>query len=228
MSKASNDFILIPEIAIEKMLSTSLRVIRDDFEDSDDEKETLLYFLTKDVNIQRVNVFNEAKKIFLITNDNDPKRITINLGYPKIVTSSVNLSIIQSAEQYAMNALSVDQSSDYFDEYISDNVRYRNTYGRRYSATYQIIITGDNTNEVLITYNIFKSLLISFDGTSHLNALGFENVKITGQDMNLKSDIFPNKYAKNLTFSFEYEFRVPDINRSKYWNNIIFKGIIID
>lgn len=233
MSNPSNNFILVPEIAIEKILSNSISFIRSDYQNSvdelKDEKLSYLYHLTSTIHIERLDVFKEAKKLFLISDDRDAKRIQINLGWPRTISEAVNITITHAGEQYAQNALGVDQGPDIYEEYVGETEEsnaWRNTYGRRYSATYQLIITGDNTNETLIVYNILKSLLISFEGTSHLSAIGFQNVRILGQDMVIKSDIVKNKYAKNLSFSFEYEFRVPDTNRMAYWNSLIFKGFL--
>ena len=235
MSRASNEFIMIPEIAIEKIISTAINFIRKDYkkniDEYNDEKLSYLYYLSNLVFIERVNIFEEAKKIFLIHDEKDPKKININFGFPQTIKGAVNITITHSGEQYGMNALGVDESPQIYEEFIEDkdeSDNWRKTYGRRYNSTYQIIITGDNTNETLIVYNILKSVLISFEGTSHLSALGFENAKITGQDMMIKSDVTKKKYAKNITFNFEYEFRVPDVNRLQYWNNLIFKGFAKD
>ena len=232
MSIASNDFIMIPEIAIEKIISTAVNFIRKDYKDNveqhGDEKLSYLYYLTSLVFVERVDVFKEAKKIFLIEDEKDPKKININLGFPQTIKGAVNITITHSGEQYGTNALGVDQSPYIYEEFVNDTEvsdHWRNDFGRRYNSTYQIIITGDNTNETLITYNILKAAIISFEGTAHLSSLGFDNVRITGQDMIIKTDVTKKKYAKNITLNFEYEFRVPDVNRLTYWNNLIFKGL---
>lgn len=236
----NNNFMLVPELTIEKILKTALNFIRTDYNNQvsqyNDEKLSYLYYLTENVGVERMVVFNEAKKIFLIDDPYDPKRININLGWPQTIKSALNVTITQAGEQYAQNAISVDESPDIMEEFVYDandsnndeTNAWRRTYGRRYSATYRIIVTGDNTNEVLMLYKIFKSLFISFDGTGHLNYMGFENVKITGQDIEIKSDIIKNRWAKALNLSFEYEYRVPDTNRLNYWNGIIFNGILLE
>lgn len=236
----SNDFMLVPELTIEKILRTALNFIRTDYQNQilqyNDEKLSYLYYLTENVGVERMVVFNEAKKIFLIDDPLDPKRININLGWPQTIKSALNATIIHAGEQYAQNALGVDESPDIYREFVYDSSEqdrdetnaWRRTYSRRYSTTYRIIVTGNNTNEVMLLYKIFKSLLISFEGTSHLSRMGFENVKITGADMEIKSDIIKHKWAKAINLSFEYEYRVPDTNRLNYWNGLIFNGIIIE
>lgn len=236
---SNNEFMLVPEMALYNILSTAVKFIRSDYEkqitDTGNEENSYLFYLCSLINLQRVNVFNEAKEIFLINDPDNPKRININLGWPQTIKEATNVTIIHPGEQYAsVNALGVDESPEIFEEYVfaegetGETNAWRNSYGRRYNTTYRIIITGDNTNEIMIAYNIFKSILISFDGTGHLNYMGFQNVKISGQDMEIKSELTKLKWAKALNIQFEYEFRVPDTNRLNYWNGLIFKGILLE
>lgn len=240
MTEPKNNFILVPELVIEKILRTALKFIRTDYASQvsqyNDERLSYLYYLTESVGVERMVIFNEAKKIFLVDDPFDPKRININLGWPQTIKSSLNVIITHVGEQYAQNTLGVGENSQVFPEYVydigendkSETNAWRKSYTRRYTATYRIILTGDNTNEVMLLYKIFKSLLISLDGTGHLSYAGFQNVKITGQDMEIRSEIIKNRWAKALNLSFEYEFSVPDTNRMNYWNALLFKGIILE
>lgn len=236
---SNNEFMLVPDVALFSILTTALDFIKSDYNyqvtNFQDEKLSYLYYLTNSINMQRVDVFKEAKSIFLNDDPTSKKRITINLGWPQTIKEGTNVTITHPGEQYSQNALGVDESPYVYEEFvysestnpedkeITNNYRY--SYGRRYQTNYKLIITGLSTNEILIVYNIFKSILISFDGTGHLNYMGFQNVKITGQDMEIRSDIIKNKWAKSINITFEYEFRVPDTNRLNYWNGIIFNGI---
>lgn len=238
-----NNFISVPEYTIEKILNQIVKFIRKDYAtqmaEYNDEKLTWLYLLTHNIGYQRLNMFSEAKKIFLTdpTDEEDGKRIRIYLSFPQKIESGVAVCISHSGEQHGQNVLSVSEDHDeqeyvYEDEPEEDEEReanaWRKSYSRRYSTTYNIIITGDNTNETLITYLIFKAALVSLEGTSHLDVFGFTNLKISSKDMQIKSEISKIMFAKTLDLNFEYEFRVPDVTRQKFMNAAIFKGIMKD
>lgn len=233
--KSNNEFMLIPDAAIFTLLTTAFDFLRKDFENQIDEKQSYLYYLTNNISMQRVDVFKESKSIFLNNDPTSRERLTVNLGWPQTMREGVNVTITNPGEQYAQNVLSVDESPYIVEEFIYNNNdpenetnHYRHSYGRRYQANFKIIITGLGTNEILVVYNVIKSILISFDGTGHLNYMGFQNVKISGQDMEIRSDIVKHKWAKSLNLTFDYEFKVPDTNRLNYWNGIMFNGIIKD
>lgn len=235
-----NDYILVPEFTIEKILQQIVKYIRKDYNDQmadhGQEELTYLYLLTHNIGYQRLNMFTQAKKIFLTdpTDQDDNKRIRIYLSFPQKIESSVAVCVSHSGEQHGQNVLSVDE-----DHYERENVYepadpdaepnyWRKSYSRRYNTTYNIIITGDNTNETLITFLIFKAVLISLEGTGHLNAFGFQNLKISSNDMQIKSEVAKILWAKTLNLSFEYEFRVPDVERQIFINGAIFMGVMKD
>lgn len=240
MLQPKNQFILIPEFSILRILENSIKFIREDLkkqiDEYNNEELSWLWYLTQNVGIQRLEIFKQAKKLFLIDDPEDPKRLNITLGYPQELKGATAICIVHAGEQLAQNALSVDQSPYEFPEFVYDSNEientetnaWRNTYGRRYASTYQILITGDNTNEVIVIYNILKSMFITFMGQSQLSLAGFENAQVFGNDLQLRGDMSKNMFAKALNFKFEYEFRVPDTNRQNYINAIIFKEIILD
>lgn len=235
MLQPKNQFILIPEFSILKILENSIKFIREDLQkqidEFNDEELSWLWYLTQGVGVQRLEIFKQAKKLFLIDDPEDPKRLNITLGYPQELKGATAICIVHAGEQSAQNALSTDESPYKFEEYVVDKNEsdaWRNTYGRRYTSTYQIMITGDSTNEVIIVYNILKSMFITFMGSAQLSMAGFENAQVTGNDLQLRGDMSKNMFAKALNFKFEYEFRVPDTERQQYINSVIFKEIILD
>ena len=230
-----NNFIIIPDFALENLLTTAIKFLKKDYDEqvTKYEKLSYLYLLTHGVGIQRLNLFEEAKAIFFNTDKNSDKKVSVTLGWPETLKSSLNIIITHVGEDYAQNALGVDQGTEIYEEHVPTSIdsdgepnNWRTTYARRYKANYRIIITGDNTNETIVMYHVIKSLLIAFEGTSHLAAMGFQNPQITGNDIEIKTDIIKHKFAKSIRFSFEYPFRTPDVNRVQYWNALVFKGIM--
>jgi len=228
-----NNLILVPELVIEKVITQALIFLRKDYVDQmaeyNDESKTYLYLLTNGVGVQRVDFFKQAKKIFLAEPD-DPKRINVYLQFPQKIDGSVAICITHSGEQHGENVLSVGESSSFIEETIPVNDIdvdvYRKTYSRRYNSTYQIICTADNPNEAIILYTILKALFISLEGTSHWNAMGFKNCKIGGGDIQIKAEVTKPLFAKAISFSFGYEFSVPDVRRQEFINGAIFNALL--
>jgi hypothetical protein len=237
-----NDFILVPEFIIKAVITQALFYINADYNqtitDYNDETKSYLYILTYGLGIERVNVFKQAKSLFIDVVEEKP-RISVYLGYPQLVEGAVSVAIVNSGEVQGVQALGVDEATNRnyheFDYPIdtppedqTESNFWRKTYGKRYNASYQIIVTGANTNETVIVYTIIKALMVSLEGTAHLSTFGFQNVKLNSSDVTLKSETVKNQYAKSITLSFEYEFRVPDVIKQKYVNGLIFKGILLD
>lgn len=235
----SNDFIIIPDLALEKLISSAIKFLKIDYDtqvtENGDEKTSYLYYLTHNVGVQRISFFEEAKDIFFNTDPKSNKKVSISLGWPETIKHASNVIITHVGEDYADNALGVDQGVNIYEEYVPENYTpseetnaWRETYARRYRANFRIIITGDNTNETLIIYHILKSILISFEGTQHLQYIGFQNCKIEGGDIEIRAENIPNRFAKSIKFSFDYTFRTPSIHRSKYWNNLVFQERVLE
>ncbi len=231
MANPFNNFILVPELVIEKVITQALIFLRKDYKQQVDEHNneelSYLYLLTNGVGVQRLELFKQAKKIFLAEAD-DPKRINVYLQFPQKIEGACAICITHSGEQHGQNTLSVGEDPEELEEIVNDDApsEWRRIYSRRYSATYNIICTGDNTNEAIILYTVLKALFISMEGTQHWDAMGFKNIKMGGADLQIKQDVTKPLYAKTISFNFEYEFRVPDVRRQKYMNGAIFNGIL--
>lgn len=166
--------------------------------------------------------FSNARELLLKTKDN-PRKINCNIffnrdrqGLPTIHIG-LNQDILGEG-----NGLGFDPSVQLDDE----EEIYRDAHTRTFSARFNIISTSDNTFEVLIMYNVLRSL---FQGNPQLlQKAGLCNPKLTGQDLILTDYLMPsNIYARGLILDCLYEVTVPSLRKESFVKNIFINQIQI-
>ena len=202
---------LLPELVIYNSLISIIKMLRVDLEEhSDDETHSILYrlFSTDEqgnpLQINLMNIYTQAKKI--ITNKGN---LSVNYGYNQKVAQNISLHIILPQENSTM-AIGADEG--YLSEYTKDadgNVISENMYlTQMYKSTYQIMITSNNSAEVMIVYNILKSMLLML--VPQLELMGLRTPTFSGNDIVMQDDLSPVPiFHKVINISFQYEHNVP-------------------
>jgi hypothetical protein len=194
--------LLVPEVILLNTLQNCLKLVRKDFEDQADETKTILYRILFGTGIERYDFFTQAKKVFLIKDDN-PRYLDINLFFNAKRAAIPTWHITLPSEGEKNNSIGV--SEGYQDTLFqqSPDVYYK-AYNRRFSTKYNIIITSDNTNEVVLMFHFLKSVLISIN--AHLNLAGLQAPKISGGDININSELIPlGIFVRSIGLEFEYD-----------------------
>ncbi len=94
---------------------------------------------------------------------------------------------------------------------------------RRFDTQYSIIVTSDNSFEVIMIYYTLRSLLIST--FVQLEFEGLSNPKLSGQDLRLYQEIIPrNVFARAIGLSVSYEESSPALFSKDEITSIIFDG----
>lgn len=210
--------IVIPENVLYNALESVIKYIRKDLDDNKDNlSNTVLYQLLgensdgKPMAMNRWNFFKQAKKIFT-----DKNNLTVNFGYNFEVAKIISLHIILPSEQAAESALGQDEGYGIEDD--SETMYFT----QNFNSNYQIMITSNNSSEVMTVYHILKSMLLMI--VPHLEILGLRLNKFSGNDILFRDEMMPNGiFHKVLNISFNYELKVPQILK----RNII-KGIVVD
>lgn len=204
--------IVIPDIIILQSIKSVLKKIRDDYNvNIATPEKSILFKLLNGNNLQRFKMFEEAVKI-IMTTENDPRHLDANLYFNAKRASIPTLHITLSSENLTNNALG--QSLGYQDTlYSQDLTNFQDVWNRRFSANYSLIITSDNMNEVILLYNLWKSILISI--TYHLNLSGLENIKLSGGNIQINSNLVPeNIFSRSIGINFEYDTKAIDLFNS--------------
>ena len=202
---------LLPELVIYNSLISIIKMLRVDLEEhSNDETHGILYrlFSTDEqgnpLQINLMNIYTQAKKI--ITNKGN---LSVNYGYNQKVAQNISLHIILPQENSTM-AIGADEG--YLSEYTKDadgNVISENMYlTQMYKSTYQVMITSNNSAEVMIVYNILKSMLLML--VPQLELMGLRTPTFSGNDIVMQDDLSPVPiFHKVINISFQYEHNVP-------------------
>lgn len=187
-----------------------------------DETKSILYRLLVGNNIQRYDLFTQAITL-LINKSDDPRYLDVNLFFNAKRASIPTIHITLPSESERNNAIGVGEG--FRDTIFEDsNSSYIKTFNRRFSTRYNIIITSDNTNEVILLYHLIRNLLISLN--AHFNAAGLENPKLGGGDIQINADIIPtNVFVRAISMEFEYDVEAQDIIRGAI-NSLEIIGII--
>lgn len=218
---------VIPELILLHAIKAGLKFLKTDFDTQvalSTPDNSYLHRILKDVQIERVNYLEQAKSI-LFKDQDDPRKIKVDLMYNMDFDKVPSIYITLPGEQHGLNNLAIEQSSEPYYNVDSNNevVNYTNKYTRRKNATYALYITSDNSNEVSILYHIIDCLIISM--TTHLNLSGLYNLTQGGQDLQIDNDKIPkNLFIKALSIGLQYDRSAPDLTSTPMFTDIMFAG----
>lgn len=219
------DSIIMPEVTIYNALESIISYIRRDLANNDKDEDTMLYKLLgedvdgKPMKMNRWNFFKQAKKIF-----NDKQNLSVNFGYNFEVAKIISLHIILPSEEAAESAIGQDEG--YGDE-IDNEGMLQQYFTQNFRSNYQIMITSNNSSEVLTTYHIIKSMLLMI--FPHLEIMGLRLNKLSGGDVMFRDEMMPNGvFHKVINLSFNYELKVPQIIAKDIIRGIVVEGHMLN
>lgn len=198
------DSLIIPEIVLLDAYQKALKFIRKNYKTNiaDPTKSYLGIILGSSSAIERYNLIEQAKAVFVTETDN-PRHILVNLFFNAQRAAMPTIHITNPAESPIHDALNISTGfqQPIFDD---DDQTYTDVFNRRFKAKYSIVLTSDNTNEIVLMHQVLRSITISM--IEHLNMAGLENIRISSSDIQLKSDIVPpNVFIKAISIEFEYD-----------------------
>ena len=218
---------LIPEVVIYNSIRNIVNFLKEDYKGNSDKSKSYLGLLLSDSGgIENYNFLEQADSVFGEKNDN-PRDIQVNMFFNKKMANipSVHLMMAGDGEQVEGEGIGVDEGYIGGTEVENDDdtVTYRNKFSRRYKGAYNIVITSDNSNEVLLLYNVLRACGVAI--TQSLNLAGIESARLSGSDINLNPDSVPNGvFARSLTLQYQYEIRVPSLFTSERLAKVAFQG----
>lgn len=218
--------ITIPEVVIYHTLEAILKFLRDDIKVNDEAgtpKESVMYHLLgetdegKSLTMNAYNFYEQAKA--MLTNKTYLK---VNYGYNAETAKNLALHIIMPSESYAGSGIGEDEG---YQTDLSDNLPDRFT--QNFEANYQIMITSDNSTEVMVIYHLLKSMFIAV--VPHWELMGIRIPKFSGSDIVFESDFVPfTLFHKVLNITFMYEHTVPQLVKKRIVTGITFEGTPLD
>lgn len=199
--------IIIPELLIYKTLKSIFQIVKEDF-DSNPLKDTMLYNLFGlDGNGDRLSFENfdylqQSIEVFI------NKTPEVNLGYNMEVASMGCVHILLPSENGSALGIGADENYQPYDT-NSEQDEFREVFTQKYDSTYNLLISSENSFEVILIYNLLKSSLLALN--YHLELSGLRLPKISGQDVNLDSSKMPSHiFHRSVMLNFNYELNVPN------------------
>ena len=213
---------IVPEYKMLDLVTKAVNFIREDYNGQSDKTQSWLQrVLTAGSGTNRYDVVAQAVEVFINRDVADPKYLEVNLMFnmQREGAPTIHITLPSEQTQTGGNGIGMDEGDEEnilidstFNGDGSLNVIGSITpvYTRRDSSTYNIVITGDNSNEVILIYRVLKALIIAL--TPSFSLAGFQNIVLGGQDLQLQSTMVPkNIYMRAITVKVEFEISVPSI-----------------
>lgn len=207
--------ILIPETKILEIIETVLLIVEQNYLETTDKTKTFLYQIFGTNQIGKYNFLEQSIDLFTRGNDS-PRKIETRMMFDAKRASlpTIHISMPQESNAAEGNGIGVDEN---YQEDIADleNRTITKTYTRMFDAQYHAIITSDNSLEVLCIYHLLKSALIGmFD---NIELQGIRNPKISGQDLQLNSDLIPpHIFIRGIGINCSYEQTIPIFQKEHF------------
>lgn len=204
--------ILIPEILIHTSLKNLIEFIREDYNTNiSDPTKSLLYKLFDTNKLERYLMAEQAVSL-LITKTDNPRHLDINLFFNAKRAHIPTIHITLPSESEKNNAINV--SEGFRDTIYNTDDTYNTTFNRRFVSKTNIIITSDNSNEVVLLFHLVKNLLISLN--AHFNMLGLELPKLSGGDIQINQELVPiNFFTRAIGLEYEYDVEAQNLFKSE-------------
>lgn len=169
--------------------------------------------------IDTYDLYQQSLKIF--AKDSAKRGIAIGVGYnmARVETGEPSIHILLPNE--SMSAAPIGDGEGYAEEIIdSQQNKAFSILSANSESSYNLLITTDNVNELMVMYHWLKSTSLTF--SSQFALRNMQNVKIGGNDLQFNDELVPpNVYHRNFNLSFTYDYFALNL-----FGNTIATGII--
>lgn len=214
--------VFIPEILIHRAISGIVNFVKKDLRENIPE-ETYLYKLLRDSKVGDYNFFKQAGEIFSREKDK-VNQLTVKLFFDSKRAEIPTIHVLLPSESTGQNGLGLDLGhvDPDFDDIGGTQTPY---FTRRFKTNYQIVITSNNSLEVIMLYHILRSAVIS--SMDALSLAGIQNLSLSGGDLNLHPDIVPaTVFVRGFNMSFDYDVSAPALTPQLMITDIFVDGEI--
>lgn len=202
---------LIPEIILYNTIKSFVQVVKNDYMNATDKTQTILNDLfnvdnnSNVLSLENFNYLEQSIALFTRTQES-PREFLVSIGYnlQRAFLPCVHILLPQeSPGRYDSIGLSQGEIST---EYHPEATPQYEIVTRiiTFRATFDLMITSDNSSEVLLIYYFVKTMFPYCVDT--LEILGLHNFKFTGQDVQLDREYGPpNIFHRSLRVEFDYQ-----------------------
>ena len=225
----NNLFTVIPELVLGEYITKILEWVRlDTLTYENNEEKMFLYRTFKPYNnqlkFQKVDYFVQSKEIFTRDIDDD-RALKLHFGFDKERKSISYLSLIEESDTHHSTTLGNGEGLSNYE--IKDDAGFNYpVYSAIRHGVFNLSIISNNNNELIIIYNLLKSVLLTY--SQSLEIAGLQDVKISGRMDSRYDSLVPDALHKDLKIEFIYRHNSPDVFSIPDWSDIIFNGTMIN
>jgi len=216
--------VLMPEIILKKLIDGILIYIKQDYNKYTDKSKSILYNYFNGQVYGKFDYYQQAVDLFINRGVEHQRKLETRIFFDSDRAGIPTIHITLPNENPAKDGLGMGEG--YADPVIIDGKQHEQ-YTRTFDTMFHVVITSDNTFEVLLIYHLLRGMLVSvFDS---LELSGFMNVMIGGQDVQINSELVPKGiFFRSVTVKFEYEITVPSIISAQQIASIAFTETIVE
>lgn len=101
---------------------------------------------------------------------------------------------------------------------------YRN-FTRTFATSYNIVISTSNSLETIGLYRVLQAALVQY--TESMAAYGFNNLKISGGELQLHPDVIPHGvFLRSINLDFDYQLTVEKMLPDSYLTDFMVNGSV--
>lgn len=228
--------VIIPEFILFEIVNNALKYLRKDYNDAQNKDDSYLHKILFGNSIERYDLTQQAKQVFIDNDEANQRFLEVHLMFnmKREGLPTIHITLPSEQTQSGGNGLGTDEGykdylitdSEYNDDELVKQGNITPVYTRRYQSTYNIVITSDNSNEVILIYHTLRSILTSLIPSIHLS--GLQNIAFGGQDVQLLNGVPNQMYVRSLSATLQYETSVPNIFPSPLMANLIANGVAVN
>lgn len=216
--------IVVPEIVIKNLLEKGIQFVRNDYANTPDKEKTLLYRLFNGVSLGAYDFYRQLVEI-LSRNQTDPRHLEVNYFFNGERAKYPTIHITLPNENPYADGLGIDAGAE---DPIPANLDFDEItiYNRNFRCTYNIVITSENSLEVIALYHFLRSLMISLFIDLENSLLS--NPKLSGGDISMLSDLIPtNIFMRNIGLEFNYNVAALSLKEIPSFGTLIFQETVL-
>lgn len=210
-----------PKFELYRLLRVILDEVSRDFFDATNEENTMLYVHFNDNQYNKLNMFEQAKVIFIEASKDENRALNIQLDYNLQRNKLPLISIVKNSESVGhLTALGDIGTTHQVLPTVNNPIKaqYYDKRTMSFDASYDLLITANTADECEIIYSFIRSLIVSFREV--FEDKGFINLTIMGQDITLNEEQSPMMFSTIIRLSFTYTFEVRAANLQTMMKNI--------
>lgn len=137
----------------------------------------------------------------------NPRHLEIGIGYnmQRLAVPTIHV-LLPSEAKGRFDSIGTSEGEP-VSVYDPAKLAFVITKSKTFTTTYHLMITSDNSSEVLTIYYWLRAMFIMF--SEHVSLQGLLNMQFSGQDIQMNSDVVPpNIFHRNLSVGFDFESNI--------------------